>query len=156
MTQYTCLLNNLTWHWMLLSWSACPSSSTNNIRYTPCLCLHMQQADREWLIRALCWTQARCSAEAVTYFIPSLSDSHTQASTKGQESRGEVCSLCRILKHMHSTEAEFNAAALLTCLSLQATSTLSLLHDWKTYKNFMATSKEDSKMGALSGFPLFA
>lgn len=55
----------------------------------------MQQTDREWLIRALCWTHARCSAEAVTYFTPSLSDNHTQASTKGQEgSPSPVCSTC--------------------------------------------------------------
>lgn len=68
----------LRWHWMVQSRSACPSSSSSHdIRYTPCLCLHMQQADREWLIRALCWTQARCSAEAVTYFALSLSDNHT-------------------------------------------------------------------------------
>lgn len=70
-------------------------SCSNNIRYNPCLCLHMQQTDREWLIRALCWTHARCSAQAVTYFTPSLSDNHTQASTKGQEgSPSPVCSTC--------------------------------------------------------------
>lgn len=81
---------------------SCSNWPYNNIRYTVCLCLHMQRADREWLIRALCWTHARCSAEAVTYFTLSLSDNHTSASTKGQEGRGEACSLSR-LEHMHST-----------------------------------------------------
>lgn len=81
--------------WYTLCSSTCPI----NIRHTLCLCLHMQQADREWLIRALCWTHACCSAEAVTYFPLSLSDNHTQAFTKGQE--GKLSKPC--LQHMHST-----------------------------------------------------
>lgn len=124
---------------MAFCWTMCPNSS-NNIRHTPCLCLHMQQADREWLIRALCWTHACCSAEAVTYFTLSLSDNHTQVSTKGQEGRGEagtpspVCSACIPL-------SKLSAAAHPSCLSLQDLNSVSFMTGRPTETSWAEGSK---------------